>query len=257
MKNRYYNRINMKNFYKILVALLLIPNFIYAKEMQCGEDSFPGSPADSNVRGHIYCLKSCGPKQGYIYLVQDTERHWGKNNDRARFKLVRSKFLATNKGPYGNQRVAQKGAALQCLVASRLTAAVNPVSVLADSSSSDKEKEKARLAISKIGVAIGSEATDVLEQILATVKGVECVGDDGLRFSTVSEVSNGGTVDGKKVSLSTKKSVTSFSLSETSGQERLQCQAKNNAAIVNQAANNLLSYRPVGAANPKKSDASQ
>lgn len=235
---------------RILFIMIITPATLLAKEMKCGEDAFPGYPADSSSLSHIYCLKNCGVKQGYIYLVQDTERHWGKNNDKARFKLVRSRFVATNKGPYGNQRIMQKDPALQCLVANRLTPAVAPVSVIADYTASNKEKERAMQTISKVGVQVAGEVNNVLEQVRSMVAGIECAEDESLTFSNVSEQFSGGNLGSNEIAVATQNVVTTMAfaatLSNGKKQEIFQCQAKNNAVIVSQVANNLLLYKPTG-----------
>lgn len=240
----------MVSLLKILFISLIIPMTLSAKEMKCGEDTFPGYPVDSNSRSHIYCLKNCGARQGYIYLVQDTEEHWGKKNDKARFRFVRSKFVATNKGPYGNQRVMQKDPALQCLVANRLTPAVAPVSVIADYTASNKEKERAMQTISKVGLQVAGEVNNVLEQVGSMIAGVECSDEESIRFSNASDQFSGAKLGTNEIAVATQNIVTTMAFAATlpngKKQEIFQCHAKNNASIVSQVANNLLLYRPTG-----------
>ncbi|MCB0348743.1 MAG: hypothetical protein KDD37_07900 [Bdellovibrionales bacterium] len=222
----------------VLLLSLVFSISIQAKEMPCDANNFPAKPADSSVKGHIYCLKSCGPKQGYIYLVQDTEKHWGKNNDRARFKLVRSKFVATTKGPYGNQRIAQKAGEVKCLAANRLTPALAAVSTLKDEDASQREINKANKVIAKIPNSVKDEASDVLEQIRLSIASAECEGDDGITFKSSSDDEKYA----RGISVTTDSKLATMSY-QGAKDEVFQCQGKS-ADLIKKVASNLSLYRP-------------
>jgi hypothetical protein len=132
-----------------------------ARASQC-DGSTPVSESNGSRKFRITCLKTCpvNGKTEYLYLVEDIESKFGKNNDQFRFKIIQSPLWAGFRGPYGEQRILNRSDGLKCTADRDAQKEVGKLDFSGDGSESRKmvlellkksaecgEKEKAKIKV--------------------------------------------------------------------------------------------------------------
>jgi hypothetical protein len=217
----------------VLTSLILLSLTLEAREMKC-DGAFPDSPADTYVRGAIYCLKKCD--KGYIYLVQDRNTRIGKGNDTARFRIVRSSFYGTNS--WAGQRILNGKAEASCETAPKYSEAVPLVTSLRNEALADRGRERAKDKLKKLDPKLVQESEAILAQVQAMVANVQCTetsdGKSEVRVNSATDSFFGSD----RVKQKNEKTVAVF----TYDKDVLTCQSKDNPILLNQLANNLVKY---------------